>query len=199
MDYFNSMINFAKLFNLKPCINTLYLYYIVSNAATDGTITATSRRQGVLNRWQLGCLLNSVFKTATKKTPNLFCTGLFVRWWIPITKGQWCWNPSHIMTLLVVDARTWVCMVLTLFSRNTLGSNRMTPRECYVVSKHRPLDCLFNGYTDPTSKKHQSPHYWVFVRGIRRWPVNSPQKGPILWEKFPFDEVIMPPREGWAL
>ena len=31
----------------------------------------------------------------------------------------------------------------------------------------------------------------AFVQGIHRWPVNSPQKGPVTREMFPFDDVIM--------
>ena len=29
------------------------------------------------------------------------------------------------------------------------------------------------------------------VRGIHRWPVYSPHKGPVTWKMFPFDDVIM--------
>ena len=31
----------------------------------------------------------------------------------------------------------------------------------------------------------------VNVRGINRWPSNSPHKGPVTREMFPFDDVIM--------
>ena len=31
----------------------------------------------------------------------------------------------------------------------------------------------------------------AFVRGIHRWPVNSPHKGPVMRKMFPFDNVIM--------
>ena len=31
----------------------------------------------------------------------------------------------------------------------------------------------------------------AFVRGIHRWPVNSPHKGPVTRKIFPFDDVIM--------
>ena len=50
---------------------------------------------------------------------------------------------------------------------------------------------LFNSLRGPTSKKHQSPYYWSFVRGIHRWPVNPPHKGQVAWKKLPFDDVIM--------
>ena len=42
------------------------------------------------------------------------------------------------------------------------------------VSNYQPYDCLL-----------------AFVRGIPRWPVNSPHKGPVTRKLFPFDGVIM--------
>ena len=39
--------------------------------------------------------------------------------------------------------------------------------------------------------KHQSSASLAFVRGIHRWPVNSPHKGPVTRKIFPFDDVIM--------
>ena len=45
-------------------------------------------------------------------------------------------------------------------------------------------------YSDP-DKKHQSSASLDFVRGIHRWPVNSPHKGPVTRNMFPFDDVIM--------
>ena len=40
-------------------------------------------------------------------------------------------------------------------------------------------------------RKHQSSASPAFVRGIRRWPVSSPHKGPVTRKLFPFDDVIM--------
>ena len=40
-------------------------------------------------------------------------------------------------------------------------------------------------------RKHQSSESLAFVRGIHRWPVNSPHKGPVTRKMFPFEEVIM--------
>ena len=42
---------------------------------------------------------------------------------------------------------------------------------------------------DPTP--HQSSASLAFVRGIHRWPVNSPHKWPVTRKMFPFDDVIM--------
>ena len=40
-------------------------------------------------------------------------------------------------------------------------------------------------------RKHQSSASLAFVRGIHRWPVNSPHKTPVTRKIFPFDDVIM--------
>ena len=40
-------------------------------------------------------------------------------------------------------------------------------------------------------RKHQSSMSLAFVRGIHRWPVNSPHKGPVTWKIFTFDDVII--------
>ena len=46
-------------------------------------------------------------------------------------------------------------------------------------------------YSDADQRKHQSSASLAFVRGIHRWPVNSPHKGPVTWKMFPFDDVII--------
>ena len=40
-------------------------------------------------------------------------------------------------------------------------------------------------------RKHKSSASLAFVRGIHRWPVVSPHKGPVTRKMFPFDDVIM--------
>ena len=46
-------------------------------------------------------------------------------------------------------------------------------------------------YSGADERKHQSSASLAFVRGIERWPVNSPQKWPVTRKMFPFDDVIM--------
>ena len=40
-------------------------------------------------------------------------------------------------------------------------------------------------------KMHQTSAWLTFVRGIHRWPVNSPHKGSVTRIMFPFDDVIL--------
>ena len=71
------------------------------------------------------------------------------------------------------------------------GDITMTSHEPHAVPNHRSFNCLLNSPCGPTSKRHQSPHYWPFVRGMHRWPDNSPHKGPVMRKKLSFDDVIM--------
>ena len=40
-------------------------------------------------------------------------------------------------------------------------------------------------------RKHQSSATLASVKGIHRWPMNSPHKGPVARKIFPFDDVII--------
>ena len=46
-------------------------------------------------------------------------------------------------------------------------------------------------YSDADQRKHQRSASLAFVRGIHRWPVNSPHKWSVTRKIFPFDDVIM--------
>ena len=46
-------------------------------------------------------------------------------------------------------------------------------------------------YSRANQRKHQSSASLASVRGIHRWPVNFPHKGPVTRKMFPFDDVIM--------
>ena len=45
--------------------------------------------------------------------------------------------------------------------------------------------------SDADQRKHQSSTSLSFVRGIHRWPVNSPYKRPVTRKTLSFDDVIM--------
>ena len=46
-------------------------------------------------------------------------------------------------------------------------------------------------YSGRDQRKHQSSASLAIVRGIHRWPVNSPHKWPVTRNILPFDDVIM--------
>ena len=48
-------------------------------------------------------------------------------------------------------------------------------------------------YSGADQRKYQSSASLAFVRGIHRWPVNSPHKWPVTWKMF--YDVIMRPQD----
>ena len=61
-----------------------------------------------------------------------------------------------------------------------------------MVSQITSLTTVYSTvYIDADHRKHQSSTSLAFVRGIHRWPVNSPHKGLIARKMFSFDDVIM--------
>ena len=57
--------------------------------------------------------------------------------------------------------------------------------ERYDVSNHRRFEFLFNLLFMQRSAS------LAFVRGVHRWPMDSPHKGPGTRKMFPFDDVNM--------
>ena len=63
---------------------------------------------------------------------------------------------------------------------------------CTMASQITSLTIVYSTvYSGAYQIKHQSTASLAFVRGIHRWPVNSPQKGPVTRKIFPFGDVIM--------
>ena len=52
------------------------------------------------------------------------------------------------------------------------------------VSTQQPHDCYSTVYSGTNQRKHQPAASLAFVRGIHRWPVNSPHKGPVTQKCF---------------
>ena len=63
---------------------------------------------------------------------------------------------------------------------------------CAIASTITGLTIVYSTvYSGADQRKHQSSVSLVFLWGSHRWPVNSPDKGPVTWKMFPFDNVIM--------
>ena len=68
-----------------------------------------------------------------------------------------------------------------------------------IVSQITNLTIVYSiVYSDADQRKHQSSASLAFVRGIHRWPVNSPHKGPVTRKMFPFDDIIMVALGTWT-
>ena len=94
-----------------------------------------------------------------------------------------CKNPCYLTVILL-------CLVTMLPAnqKSDLHYDDFTWTSCGLKSSVIPL---FSSLRGPISKKHHSPYYWPFMRGIHLWPLNSLHKGPVTWWKLPFDDVIM--------
>ena len=128
-----------------------------------------------------------------------FCTGLNVlnaKQWLAYGYTHWhaaniiiklmmnySWHKTRKLSLITVGCTHYI----TVPSHDIIAMSH----EYHVVSTQLSFDCLFNRSCRPTSKKHQSLHYWPFVRGIHRWPANSSHKEPLTRKKLPCDDVIM--------
>ena len=61
-----------------------------------------------------------------------------------------------------------------------------------IASQTTSLSIVYSTVnSDADQRKHKSSMSLAFVWGIHRWPVNSPHKGPVTRQMFPFDDVIM--------
>ena len=54
-----------------------------------------------------------------------------------------------------------------------------------------PIIAYSTVYSGADQIKHQGSASLAFVWGMRRWPVNSPHKGPVKRKMLPLDDVIM--------
>ena len=97
---------------------------------------------------------------------------------------------SRVLTL---HMQVWgMHIVIDLFGNQYKLIIIMTYNERNGVSQITSLTIAYSTvYSGADQRKHQSSASLAFVRGIHRWPVNSPQKGPVTREMFPFDDFIM--------
>ena len=97
-----------------------------------------------------------------------------------------------------------------------IGEDRISSRHMYTLNPETKVmaDCFMHHYCDvimgpmasqitsltihysivhsgEDQRKHRSSASLAFVRGIHRWPVNSPHKMPVTRKIFPFDDVVM--------
>ena len=93
------------------------------------------------------------------------------------------WTFSHLMSGLVTAKKKY----------NDIIMNAM-------ASLITSLSAVYSTVaSDADQRKYQSSALLAFVRGIHRWPVNSPHKGPVTRKMFPFDDVIMRRSRGRPL
>ena len=86
---------------------------------------------------------------------------------------------------------TWIFCTITV-TKHILMYHHFDVIVTTMASQITSLMVVYSTvYSDADQRKHQSSASLAFVRGIHRWPVNSPHKGPVTRKMFPFDDVIM--------
>ena len=98
----------------------------------------------------------------------------------------------HVQTPDINHAHMLLEMVQAFFESNNSHNNDviMSAMASQVTSLTIVCSTVYSG---ADRRKHQSSTSRAFVRGIHRWPVNSPHKGPVTRKTFPLDDVIMGP------
>ena len=86
--------------------------------------------------------------------------------------------------------RFWCSLHHQCTSSHGVDSLQWRHNERDGVSNHQPHDCLLNRLFRRRSKKTSNSASLAYVRGIHRWPVNSPPKGPVTRKMFSYDDVI---------
>ena len=102
----------------------------------------------------------------------------------------WMYSLNNIRVLTFVKGSLvlWVARVsldtmLMLYSDVIMGT---------IASQTTSLTIVYSTvYSGADQRTHQNSVSLASVRGIHRWPVNFPHKGPVTRKMFPFDNVVM--------
>ena len=111
--------------------------------------------------------------------------------------SPWEWLSTSNVTFININDVKCVYMV------TVLHDNSLYSQSCYKIyyidvimsvmaSQITSFSIVYSTiYSGADRRKHQRSPSLAYVRGIHRWPVNSPHKGPVMRKIFPFDDVIM--------
>ena len=100
--------------------------------------------------------------------------------WIPFTKG------AHNAKIVPISShRHYVILSEMYFEHYSDVIIRA------MASQITGLSIVYSTvYSGADERRHQSSASLAFVRGIQRWPVDSPHKGPVTRKMLPFNDVI---------
>ena len=102
-----------------------------------------------------------------------------------------CLINSHLSIILSLPWYTVLHLAASHNNHNNHKALRWRHSGSDSVSNHSLTIVYSTVYSDADLSIHQSSASLAFVRGIHRWPVNSPHKWPVTRKMFPFDDVIM--------
>ena len=90
---------------------------------------------------------------------------------------------SDLPYVYMMICTKYICICITHYSDVIMGA---------MASQITSVTIVYSTvYSGAGPRKHQSSSSLAFVRGIHRWPVNSPHKRPVTRKMFQFDDVII--------
>ena len=114
-------------------------------------------------------------------------TRLFAQTLVP-TQNKEHTKDVHIMRLCILNIYVWIRMTIPRYNGVTWVSRRL----------RSPTNRLFvQQFVRANIKRNmKNPYHWPFMRGIYRWQVDAPRKGPlsglwVMWKAFSCHDVFM--------
>ena len=99
------------------------------------------------------------------------------------------WNAHSIHELILPSAAAK--LILRFLTDNLLWTHYSDVIMSAVVSQITSFLVVCSVVcSGADQRKHESSVWLAFVKGIHRWLVNSPLKGPVTRKMFPFDDVM---------
>ena len=97
-------------------------------------------------------------------------------------------DTNDLFFFFLNTGREIMCTMICLICLNLYGDVIMSA----IASQITGVSIVFSTVCRSVNqRKHQSSWSLAFVRGIHRWPVNSPHKRPVTRRMFPFDDAMM--------
>ena len=106
----------------------------------------------------------------------------------------WCRLHNGNMTKILVKFRTihaGILYIPLIIPKQVYSSLLWGHNGRAGVSNHQPHHYLLNCLLGTDQRKHPSSASLDFVRGVHRWPMNSPHKWSVTRKRFSLDDVIM--------
>ena len=106
-----------------------------------------------------------------------------------LARGPW-WHQIYVQSCFTV---TWGILGFPWYQQvNMWKKNYCDVIMGAIASQIISLASVYSiVYSEANQRKHQSSASLAFVRGIHRWPLNSPHKWPVTRKMFSFQGVIM--------
>ena len=173
------------------------LYWLCDVALVVKAITSASK-----TRIQLGTewMIIKPFKYGIIPTSPSSHTSFL---WVPfdtnfsdIGNAKWFFKNASYFVLII---RVCACNICEIHRVKFIKTYRFKSFTHYshvkmsvIASQITNLTIVYSTmYSGADQRKHQNSASMAFLRGIHRWPANSPHKGPVTHNLYPFDEVIM--------